>query len=100
MIASHDSEFALRYYLKHVKRQPRLNSQKQYFHIKARQYNFPKTLTQRNFPIPASWLVDLEPKYSWNIALGCLLWLQVPIRHQEEVRECGSKIRSINVLIL
>lgn len=42
-------------------------------------------------------LVNLEAKYSWNIALCGFLWLEMPICHQEEVRECSSKISSINI---
>lgn len=45
----------------------------------------------------SSRLVHLEPKNFGDIALHRLLWLEVPIGHQEQMRECGAEIRSINI---
>ncbi|MFS7889230.1 hypothetical protein Hanom_Chr00s000003g01604491 [Helianthus anomalus] len=47
--------------------------------------------------IPLLRFVKLEAKYSWNVALGSFLWLQMSISHQEQVRECGSKISTIYI---
>lgn len=52
-----------------------------------------------SFPTQSIMLfVKLEAKNSGNIALCGFLWLQVSVCHQKQVRECGSKIRSINIL--
>lgn len=45
-----------------------------------------------------SWLVEFEAEYSWDIALTWFLWLEVSISHQKEVRKCGPKISSVNIL--
>ncbi len=47
-----------------------------------------------------SWLVDFEAEYSGYITLCSLLWLQMPICHQEQVRERGPKIGSIDIALV
>lgn len=42
-------------------------------------------------------LVHLETENSRNIALCRLWWLEMAIGHQEQMRECGAEICSINV---
>lgn len=42
-------------------------------------------------------LVDSKAKRSGNISLRCLLWLQVAICHQKQMRKCCAKVSSINV---
>lgn len=56
-----------------------------------------KILIQSVEGTPPSWLVYLEAKYSRNIALGCILWLEVPIGHQKQVRKCSAEISSVNI---
>ncbi|MFS7906457.1 hypothetical protein Hanom_Chr01g00059441 [Helianthus anomalus] len=41
--------------------------------------------------------MELETKYSRDVILSCFLWLQVAISHQEQVRESGAKISTINI---
>lgn len=57
----------------------------------------PNQVAQWQLGTPASWLVDLEAKHSWNITLRHLLWLEVPISHQEQVRKRASKIGPVNI---
>lgn len=42
-------------------------------------------------------LVELETEDSRDVALCCLLRLEVPISHQKQMRKCGSKICPIDI---
>ena len=62
-----------------------------------------RTLTRCGLPLQLtsrSWLVKLEAKYSWDIPLWWLLWLQVWICHQKEVRKCCAKVSSVKIYVM
>lgn len=48
-------------------------------------------------PVSASWLVELESKYTRNVALRGFLRLEVLVRHQKQVRECCPKVCAVDV---
>lgn len=45
----------------------------------------------------SSLFVNLKAENSWDVPLGWFLGFEMAICHQEEMRECCSKVCSINI---